>query len=119
MKLVLDELHSELLAEQLRARGHDAVGVREAGLEGAGDEHVLAWAREQRRVLLTDNHRDFMRIAAEWARAGRTHHGVLLTAHRSLPRSRSTIGRFIDALEPLLKANPDDDALMDQVRWIS
>lgn len=53
MKLFLDENLSTQHAAELRAHGHDAVAVVEAGLAGATDEQVLRFAVENERVLVT------------------------------------------------------------------
>ena len=53
MKLLLDENLSSQQAATLRNQGHDAIGVAEAGLSGASDERVRAFAIESGRVLLT------------------------------------------------------------------
>lgn len=53
MKLLLDENLSSRHASELRAEGHDAVAVLEAGLSGAADEEVLRFAVENGRVLVT------------------------------------------------------------------
>jgi len=61
---LLDEMYSEVIAVELRARGHDALSVREMAptLAGAPDEELLSNAVAQGRTLLTDNVRDFDRV---------------------------------------------------------
>lgn len=41
------------LPPALREAGHDAVDLRDAGLRGAADEHILQRARDEQRALLT------------------------------------------------------------------
>lgn len=53
MKLFLDENLSWLQAGALRERGHDAIAAAEAGLAGAPDERIRAFAIETGRILLT------------------------------------------------------------------
>ena len=52
MRFLVDENLPPAVAEMLRARGHDAVAMRECGL-GASDEHLLALAADQRRIVVT------------------------------------------------------------------
>ncbi len=61
MRLLLDEdSQGKLLVRLLREAGHDVETVCEAGLEARRDADVLAYARQQDRVLLTRNVRDFL-----------------------------------------------------------
>lgn len=53
MKVLLDENISPTHARELRAEGHDAICVVEAGLSGACDERVLEFASNEDRILLT------------------------------------------------------------------
>jgi hypothetical protein len=56
VRLVVDEMYSPAIAEQLRARGHDAVAVHEVpGLGGLADVALLQWAHDHERALITEN----------------------------------------------------------------
>lgn len=70
MKLLLDEMYSERVAESLRERGHDAVHVREIGLGGALDAEVLARAAEESRTAVTENAVDFLPLLDHRQSAG-------------------------------------------------
>ncbi len=61
MKVLLDEMYSDVIAVELRARGHDPVGVREVipALAGALVEEVLRTAAAQERTLVSENVRDY------------------------------------------------------------
>lgn len=61
MKLLLDEDLSPAHAVRLRAAGHDAIAVLEAGLGGQSDEIVREFAMRERRTLVTLDS-DFGRI---------------------------------------------------------
>lgn len=70
MRLLLDEMYSERVAELLCERGHDAVHVRDIGLGGAADADVLAEAAEANRTLVTENAADFLPLLDQRQSAG-------------------------------------------------
>jgi predicted nuclease of predicted toxin-antitoxin system len=53
MKFLIDNNLSPLLAEYLKAVGHDAVHIRDYGLQGATDPHCAREARDEARVLIS------------------------------------------------------------------
>ena len=59
MRVLLDEMFPAATCDLLTAEGHDAVAVRQIGLAGRPDPEVAGLARGQRRVLVTENVRDF------------------------------------------------------------
>lgn len=119
MKLLLDEQYSPRIAEHLRARGHDATAVTaQPALAGLADWRLIAAAREEGRALLTENVGDLLPIAAELARTGTPHAGIILANGRRFPRSRDGTGRLVEALHDLLVAHLRDDALADRVVWL-
>jgi predicted nuclease of predicted toxin-antitoxin system len=76
--VLLDEMYPPVLAQQLRASGHDVVAVLEVevGLAAKTDEDVLAWAARHGRCVVTENISDFMRLAQQ--RFG--HAGLILVS---------------------------------------
>jgi hypothetical protein len=107
-----------MIASRLRARGHDVVAALERGWQETDDESLLIMCDEDRRALLTNNVADFMTIARRWAAEGRRHSGLVLTSDTSMPRNRSTIGRYVTALDKLIRSNAGDDAFVDRVHWL-
>jgi predicted nuclease of predicted toxin-antitoxin system len=53
MRFLVDNNLAPILAEHLKTAGHDAVHVRDYGLEAATDPVVLARARGERRILIS------------------------------------------------------------------
>ena len=118
MRLALDHHYSTQIAVRLRDRGDDAVAAIERGWELEDDEPLLIICAEEQRALMTNNVADFTAIARRWAVQGRRHFGLVFTSDTSLPRSRRTIGRYVTALDRLLKANTRKDAFVDRVHWL-
>lgn len=58
-----DEHVAKAVASGLRRRGIDILTIAEADLLGAEDEDLLAFVRQEKRVIVTQD-RDFLRIAA-------------------------------------------------------
>jgi predicted nuclease of predicted toxin-antitoxin system len=53
LKFLIDNALSPLLAEHLRQAGHDAVHVRDFGLQAAGDEEILERAKSDGRIMIS------------------------------------------------------------------
>lgn len=111
--LLLDEMFNGTIAAELRARGLDVTAVVEnVSLVSTPDEDLLAYATDQRRVLVTTNVCDCDAIAADWRADGRTHPGLVYVTERRFPQSRSFIGSIVDALADLYETKqiPSPDA---------
>lgn len=119
MKLALDHHYSTSIAVQLRGRGHDVVAAVERGWETEADEPLLTICGQDQRALLTNNVADFMALARRWAAEGRRHSGLIFTSDSTIPRNRRSIGRYVIALNKLLRTNPLDDAFADRLHWLS
>ena len=118
MKLVLDHHYSPLIAHQLRERGHDVVTAGEQSWEAEEDQALLDLCASDGRALLTNNVADFAVIARQWQAQGRSHPGLIFTSDHSMPRSRNTIGRYVELLAVLMTDNPGDDSIVDRVHWL-
>jgi predicted nuclease of predicted toxin-antitoxin system len=63
MRFLLDMGLARSTARHLRQQGHDAVHLRDQGLQRLSDEEIIAKAQSERRVILTHD-LDFGRIIA-------------------------------------------------------
>ena len=92
MKVKLDENVSSLLAEPMRALGHDVDTVVEEHLTGADDDAVWGAAQREQRLLVTSD-LDFSDVRKF---APHTHHGILLLRLRN--PSRTAVEKRVLAL---------------------
>ena len=112
MKLLLDEMYSDAIAVELRARGRDVVSVREITppLVGAADAEVLESAAALERTLVTENVRDSRPLELGRLAEGNHHHGIVYTTDRQFPRGDpQTIGHLVRALDALISEAPAMD----------
>lgn len=111
MRLLLDEMYSPRIAEQLRARGRDVASVHDPeyrALEGEPDEEVWAAALAADRVLVTENAQDFRRIETDALASAQPTARLIFTTDRQFPRGNpATIGRLVAALDGLFIAEPE------------
>jgi len=111
MRLLLDEMYTPTIAEQLRARGHDVASIHDPEyrtLEGTPDEEVWAATLAADRVLVTENVQDFRRIEADALSRTQPAASLIFTTDRQFPRGDpATIGRLVSALDEVLATKPD------------
>src|SRR5579859_882212 len=101
--LLLDEMFSGLIAEQLRAKGHDViVVVADPALVGLSDDQILAHATGTGRALVTANIKDFMPLDARYRAASQTHAGLILVSSKTFPQDRAYTAAITKALAALL-----------------
>jgi len=119
VRLLLDEHYSATIAVRLREAGHDVTSVqRDAALEGCDDAVLVQAAVAQGRALLTNNVRHFAPLAREWAAGGEQHFGLIFTSDESMPRSRRTIGLYVERLDELLERHSGQKALRGRTLWL-
>lgn len=101
--LLLDEMFSGIIAEQLRAKGHDVLAaVADPALVGLADDQILAHAAAARRALVTANIKDFIPLDARYRAASQTHAGLILVSAKTFPQDRTLTAAIISALSALL-----------------
>jgi Domain of unknown function (DUF5615) len=102
-QLLLDEMFSGIIAEQLRAKGHDVLAVAaDPLLAGLADDQILAHATAARRALVTANIKDFMPLDARYRAASQAYAGLILVSAKTFPQDRTFTGAIISALSALL-----------------
>lgn len=85
IKLLIDEDSlAKPLVKNLRKAGHDVVTVNEISLSSQPDPFVLDYARENNRILLTHNCRDFEALHQE-----NPHHPGILAIYRGADSSKN------------------------------
>jgi hypothetical protein len=120
VRLCLDEHYSIRIATELRDRGHDVDCVKErAVLVSLGDDELLALLINERRALLTENVADFAPIIQRLVTAAESHYGIVYTSNATMPRSRNTIGLYVQAIDALMRRYPGDDDFVNGTEWLS
>ena len=120
MRLCLDEHYSVRIATDLRDLGQDVHCVKERSeLVSLSDDELLAVLIGERRALLTENVADFAPIIQRLVTAGETHYGIVYTSDKTMPRSRNTIGVYVQAIDALMRRFPGDDDFVNGVEWLS
>jgi predicted nuclease of predicted toxin-antitoxin system len=88
VRLLLDEMLPAVVAQQLRARGHDVSAVVERSeLRGLADPELFDHAQTELRALVTYNRDDFLALDRQYRAAGRDHGGVIILNSRRFPRA--------------------------------
>ena len=97
--LLLDEMFAPGIAAELGRRGHDVVAVAaEPQLRAMTDAELYAWAAQHGRRIVTENVKDFRRLA-QMQEGPAQRPGLLFTSSRTFPRSRRHLGPLVNALD--------------------
>lgn len=119
MRLCLDEHYSPQIAADLRSAGHDVTSVKERSeLESLSDANLLSTMTDERRALLTENVGDFAPLIAQRGVDGESHYGIIYTSNHAMPRSKATIGMYVEALTVTLNRFPGEDDFLNGVEWL-
>jgi Domain of unknown function (DUF5615) len=111
LKLLLDEMYPQAVADGLWSQGHDTVAVvGRPELRSITDAELFAAAQRERRTVVTENVPDFVPIAKDYDAGGKAHHGLVLVHARKYPRGHPrTIGAMVTALDALASRYPADE----------
>jgi predicted nuclease of predicted toxin-antitoxin system len=112
--LYTDEDITSELAPALRERGFEAQSAAETGLLNAEDDVQLAYAAEHDLTLLTSNAGDFLVLARQYAEAGRSHAGLVISAEQFSRRRFGELLRLVLRLMNSLTA----DEMRDRVVYL-
>ena len=101
--LLLDEMFSDDIARQLRAKGYDVISVVAGpALVGLPDDQVLAYATTEGRALVTATIKDFVPLDGRYRAAGQSHSGLILVPTKAFPQHRGFPATITTALATLL-----------------
>jgi predicted nuclease of predicted toxin-antitoxin system len=119
VKLLLDEMLSPLIAQQLRDRGHDVEAIAGNALHTAlSDDQVMDLARSQGRALVTNNLVDFRPLHHAAITPGGPGHFGMVFMPSGYRRTRSDVGRIVGALEAELAELPGERDLANAETWL-
>jgi Domain of unknown function (DUF5615) len=103
LPLLLDEMFSDSIAQELRTKGHDVTSVvGQSALVGLPDDQILAYATTEGRALVTANIKDFMPLDGRYQAAGQAHPGLILVSTKTFPQDRGFTTAITAALGSLL-----------------
>ena len=114
MRVLLDEMYRDKLAQLLRDRGIEAISVLELGLAGRSDAEVFAAAVSGGYAVLTENVSDFAALCADHTSSGSHHPGVLIALSSRFSRRPSGYAAIADAVVAVEAVEPGalDDRLL-------
>jgi len=116
VRLLLDAHFSgPRVAVPLRERGYDVRSVdEERALDAARDEHLLALATRESRVLVTCDVSDFSGITRRWAEAQRPHGGCIML----VGIDHSEFGVIIGVVDRRLAGRPSQATWVDRTELV-
>lgn len=101
--LLLDEMFTDDIAQQLRTMGYDVISVvADPALIGLPDYQILAYATTEGRALVTANIKDFIPLDTRYRVADQSHAGLILISTKTFPQSRGFPSAVTTALATLL-----------------
>ncbi len=103
--LLLDEMFTDDIAQQLRTNGYDVISVvADPALVGLPDDQALAYAATEGRALVTANIKDFVPLDTRYRAADQSHAGLILVSTKTFPQSRGFPSAVATALAALLSS---------------
>ncbi len=116
MKLLLDEMVSAVVAEQLRGREHDVEAVSDRReLRGLTDRDLFECAQGAERSLVTYNRDDFLVLDRLYRGENRLHCGIVILNPRRFPQGPASIGPLVTSLARLIDAGAPYESF---IHWL-
>jgi predicted nuclease of predicted toxin-antitoxin system len=107
LRLLIDNALSPAVADELKQAGHDAVHVRDYGLQAAPDDEIFDRAATEHRVVVSADTDFGTLLAARQATAP----SVILFRHGSERRPADQVARLVANL-PQLESSLDDGSIV-------
>ena len=105
--LLLDEMLSGNIADELRSKGHDVLAVvADPALLALPDDQILAHATATGRALATANIKDFIPLDAQYRAAGQIHSGLIFISSKTFRQNRAYPAAITGALSAFLDQDP-------------
>jgi Domain of unknown function (DUF5615) len=103
--LLLDEMFTDDIAQQLRAKSYDVISVvADPALVGLPDDQILTYAATEGRALVTANIKDFIPLDTRYRAADQSHAGLILVSTKAFPQNRGFPSAVATALAVLLSS---------------
>jgi predicted nuclease of predicted toxin-antitoxin system len=120
VRLLLDEMISPRIARELRGHGHDVQAVKHdrPDLASRSDRELVRQMAAERRAIVTNDIADFQAIHDHLLAAGDEHRGMIFTFDATMPRTKSAISQWVQALAKLLADHPEEDSLRNRVHHL-
>jgi len=117
VKLLLDEMISGVVAEQLRGRDRDVEAVSERReLRGLADQDLFEYAQATERSVVTYNRDDFLELDRRFRSQGRGHSGIVILNPRRFPQGPVSIGPLVKSLDELIT---DGSPYESFIHWLT
>jgi hypothetical protein len=101
--LLLDEMFTDDIAQQLRTKGYDVISVvADPALVGLPDDQIFAYATTEGRALVTANIKDFIPLDTRYRAADQSHAGLILVSTKTFPQNRGFPSAVTTAFAVLL-----------------
>jgi predicted nuclease of predicted toxin-antitoxin system len=116
VKLLLDEMISAVVAEQLRARDREVEAVSERReLRGLADEDLFEYARAAECALVTCNGDDFLELDRRFRSENRRHNGIVILNPGRFPQGTGSIRPLVASLDRLVATGPPYESF---IHWL-